>query len=244
MKVSRFLSVISILLTSVCTFAFGNDTTVTAAPDSLKSPVALSVADSITSPNVLASFTEINKKYLKKSIITNIIFLSGFSLWRSVVYPGLNKADNTTDQLKWYPLAYLSAGMMYASLPINVLSSYRARNNYKYYYKTAPSNFALPILFTGAGLCIGSAGFGLWNTISDYRDNKELDQSYNKYGKLSQGLISAGLITFACSNIYSLVYTIVLGEKAKTHTASETTSLQISPMRYGDANGCIMTWNF
>lgn len=242
MKVSRFLSVISIVFAGMCTVAFGNDSTVTAAPDSLKSPAALTVADSITAPDALVSFSVMNKKYLKKAIITNLLYLGGFGLFQGVVVPGLNRADNT-DQFKWAPLNCLSIGMMYASLPINVISSYRARNNYKYYYKTAPTNLTLPIIFIGAGLCIGSVGGNLWNTISDYRDNKETDQSYNKYGKLSSGLFTAGLITLAGSNLYSLVYTIILGEKAKQHTTSETASLQLAPMRYGDANGCILTWN-
>jgi hypothetical protein len=244
MKVSRFLTVISIVLAGMYTAASGNDSTSTAVPDSLKSPTKLIVADSIAVPDAFVSFSAMNKKYLKKAIITNILYLGGFGLYQGVVIPGINKADNTADQLKWAPLSYLSVGMMYASIPINVISSCRARNNYKYYYKTAPTNFTLPIMFMGAGLCIGSVGGSLWNSISDYRDNKELDQSYDKYGKLSSGLFTAGLITFAGSNLYSLVYTIMLGEKAKQHSASTTTSLHLAPMRYGDAYGGMLTWDF
>jgi hypothetical protein len=244
MKVSHLLTITFMAFAGMSVAASGNDSTTTAIPDSLKSPAKIAVGDSITAPDALVSFSAINKKYLKKSIITNVLYLGGFGLFRGVVNPGFNRADNVMDQLKWYPLAYLSLGMMYASLPINVLSSYRARSNYKYYYKTAPTNFALPIIFTGAGLCIVSAGGTFWNIISDYRDNKEVDGSYNKYGKLSSGLLTAGLITFAGSNLYSLVYTVMLGEKAKQHSAPTTTSLQIAPMRYGNANGAILTWNF
>jgi hypothetical protein len=244
MKVSHLLTITFVTFAGMFVAAYGNDSTTTVIPDSLKSPTKIAVADSITAPDALVSFTAINKKYLKKSIITNILYLGGFGLYQGIVIPGVNRAHDIPDQLKWYPLAYLSAGMMYASLPINVLSSYRARNNYKYYYKTAPVNLALPIIFTGAGLCIGAAGSGLWNTFSDYRDNNEVDQSYNKYGKLSSGLLTAGFITFACSNLYSLVYTVILGEKAKQHSTPANVSLQIAPMRYGNANGGMLTWNF
>jgi hypothetical protein len=245
MKVTRFLSVISIVLAGMCTATLGNDSTATVMSDSLNPQATLTVADSITAPDAFVSFTAMNKKYLKKSIITNVLYAGGFGLFYGVVIPGVNRAGKGgMEQFKWLPLNVLSVGMMYASLPINVLSSYKARNNYKYYYKTTPMNLTLPIIFTGAGLCIGSAGFTFWNTIADYRDNKEFDQSYNKYGKLSTGLLTAGFITFAGSNLYSLAYTIILGEKAKQHSSSETTSLQLAPMRYGDANGCMLTWNF
>ncbi len=244
MKVVRFLSIIPIVLAGMYTVVLGNDSTVTNASDLLKSPTALTVVDSISAPDALVSFTAMNKKYLKKSVITNILYLGGFGLYQGIVIPGINRADNTMDQLKWAPLSYLSVGMMYASLPINVISSYRARSNYKYYYKTAPTNLALPIIFTGAGLCIGSFGGSIWRMISDYKDNKEFDNSYTKYEKLSNGLLTAGLITFAGANLYSLAYTIVLGEKAKQQSPSKTASLQFAPMRYGNANGGMLTWNF
>jgi hypothetical protein len=243
MKVSRFLSTIFLVFAGF-TASSGNDSTATSKPDSLKLPTKLTVADSITAPDALASFSAINKKYLKKSIITNVLYLGGFVLNQGVVMPGMEKSDKMTDQLKWMPLSILSAGMMYASLPINVLSSYRARSNYKFYYKTAPTNLSLPIIFTGAGLCIGAVGCAYWNTFSDYRDNKAIDGSYNKYGKLTMGLLNTGLITFAGANLYSLAYTIILGEKAKQNSAPSTASLQIAPMRYGNANGGILTWNF
>lgn len=245
MKVSRSLSFVFIALTGLYTVVFGNDSTVITTKDSLKSPASLTVADSITAPDAFVSFSAMNKKYLKKSIITNVLYAGGFGLLFGVVLPGIEKEETSMDQLKWAPLNYLSVGMMYASLPINVISSYKARRNYMYYYKTAPTNLTLPIMCTGAGLCIGAAGSTLWSSIADYRDNKELDGSYNKYNKLTMGLFTSGLITFAGSNLYALAYTIILGEKAKQHSASTTSSsLYLAPMRYGDANGGMLTWNF
>jgi hypothetical protein len=244
MKVSRFLTVISIALAGMCTTASGDDSTSTAVPDSLKSLTKLTVADSITVPDAFVSFSAMNKKYLKKSIITNILYLGGFGLLFGVVIPGTKRTEEGMEQFKWAPLNYLSVGMMYASLPINVISSYKARSNYKYYYKTAPTNLTLPITLAGSGLCIGAVGSQLWSSIADYRDNKELDGTYDKYNKLTMGLFTSGLITFAGSNLYGLAYTIILGEKAKQHSGSATSSLYLAPMRYGDANGCLLSWNF
>lgn len=243
MKVSRFLAVMFIVC-AVFTVASGNDSTATAVPDSLKSTAKLTVAGPITAPDAFTSFSAINKKYLKKSIITNALYVGGFGLLYGVVLPGLNRTEKGLEQYKWLPLEYLATGMMYASLPINIVSSYHARSNYKYYYKIAPANIALPLTLAGAGLCIGAAGGSLWNSIADYKDNKELDGSYNKYGKVSMNLFTAGLITFAGTNLYGLAYTIILGEKAKQNSAPSTASLQIAPMRYGNANGGVLTWNF
>ena len=249
MKSFRLFSFVTVVFAGFGTIASGNDSTVTLLPDAAQSSAAVAVSDSIAVPDTFVAFSVLQKKYLKTCIVTNVLYAGGFGLLYGVVVPRSEKAgDDIMDNLKLLPLNYLAVGMMYASLPVSIVSSHRAKKNYEYYYKTAPQNITLPMTFTGAGLSIAAVGSSAWQMTADYRDNREMDGSYNKYGKLTMGFLTAGLVTFWGTNLYALAYTVILGEKAKRHSvapaAATESSLYITPMRYGDANGCLLTWNF
>ena len=243
MKSSRYFAIFIVLCAGFRIFASENDSAAIQVPDAIPTPAAAAVADSIAVPDTLAAFSVLQKKYLKTSIITNVLYTGGFGLLYGVVFPRMSKVEdgNTMGILKLLPLEYLAMGMMYASVPVSVVSSHRAKKNYEYYYKTAPRNITLPLTFASAGLHVGSVGVSIWNGIADYRDNHEIDQSYNKYAKLTVNLFTAGLITFAGTNLYALVYTVILGKKAEQRSAA---SVHLSPLRYGDADGCLITWDF
>ena len=247
MKPSRCFVFVTIALAVFGSIASENDSIVTPAPDRVSPPTAVSTVTSLPVTDTLAAFSVLQKKHLKTAIVTNALYAGGLGLYYGVVLPRSTRAEGTVDALKLMPLTYLSVGMMYASVPICVVSSHKAKKNYEYYYKSAPRNLTLPLTFTGAGFHIGAVGIAAWELIADYRDNHEIDQSYNKYSNLSNGLLAAGLITFAGTNLYALTYNIILGKKAKgssTATADSAGSVSLAPMRYGDANGLLLTWNF
>jgi len=213
-----------------------------ALPDSAQSKVAVADSGRVFKPRL--PFSVLHKKYIKTSIITNVLYAGGFGLWQGVVLPRSENTEDDMDMVKLMPLSYLSLGMMYASLPIAVVSSHRAQKNYEYYHKTSPRNLTLPLTYASAALSIGSFGIGMWRMYSDYRDNHEIDESYSKYENVEAAIFTAGLIGFAGTNLYSLVYTIILGEKAKQRCAATAGSLTLSPIRHGDANGLMLTWSF
>ncbi|MBN1757719.1 MAG: hypothetical protein JW863_05350 [Chitinispirillaceae bacterium] len=246
MTTPRILTLVAIALVCRHAVASGNDSaTATPPPDTAGVYVTEAVTGSIAIPDTLAAFSVLQKKYLKTAIITNSIYAGGMGLLYGVVMPRMAKADGVTEQLKLLPLNYLAMGMLYASLPIGIVSSHRAEKNYRYYYKSAPRNISLPLTFTGAGFHIGSFGVSIWQILADYRDNHEMDGSYSKYGDVSLALFNAGLITFACTNLYSLAYTIILGEKANRHPdTTANASIHLAPLRYGDANGFLLAWDF
>jgi len=241
----RILTLVIIALVCRHAFASENDSaTVMQPPDTAGAAATVSVTDSIAIPDTLAAFSVLQKKYVKTAIVTNVLYAGGLGIFYGVVVPRSAKVEGMVDGLKLLPLNYLSVGMMYASLPICVVSSHRAKKNYEYYYKSAPRNLTLPLTFTGAGFHIAAFGISAWQMTADYRDNHEMDGSYDKYGDVSMGLLAAGLITFAGTNLYGLVYNIILGEKAKRPADDSAGSVSLAPMRYGDANGCLLTWNF
>ena len=75
-------------------------------------------ADSTSIPDTYTSFSVLQKKYLKTIIITNLLYAGGLGLNWGVVYPQMQKAEGTMEQLKVLPLSLLSVGMMYASVPM------------------------------------------------------------------------------------------------------------------------------
>lgn len=199
-------------------------------------------ADSTSIPDTYTSFSVLQKKYLKTVIITNLLYAGGLGLNWGVVHPQMQKAEGTMDQLKVMPLSLLSVGMMYASIPISAVAANRTKRNYSRYYKESPRNFTMPLMFAGVGCYVGAVGITYWQLIKDYQDNKEFDGSYGKYGKAAGVLMDAGMITWFGTNLYSLAYVIILGEKAKKREVQ--TSLTIVPFRYGNANGCMLTFMF
>lgn len=246
MMVSRLIYCTVIAVTGFGTVASGSDSTETPAPDSARLPAAVAIADSTAVPDTLAAFSVLNRKYIKTTIITNVLYAAGFGLLYGAVMPRSRKleSDDAMGSLKLLPLNLLAVGMMYASVPISVVSSHRAKKNYAYYYKTPPRNISLPLTFASAGQHVVAAGISYWLIIKDYRDNNEIDGSYNTNVNPTMGLLTSGLITFGCTNLYSLVYTVILGKKAEENSAATTASLHLAPFRYGDANGCMLTWDF
>ena len=264
MKLFRCCTIAAIVFFCSNTFASENDSTVATPPsdtvvqsdtvaqsDTLAQSATVSPVDSLSAAEAFAAFSVRQKKYLKTSIITNVLYAGGFGIYYGVVLPRSNMVNfNSMDVLKLMPLTYLSVGMMYASLPIGIVSSHRAKKNYEYYYKTAPRNITLPLTFTGAGLSICAGGVQAYNLVKDYRDNNEIDGSYSKYQKAATALLTSGLVTFAGTNLYALAYNIILGEKAKRRSSSgsgksvSSKSVSLAPFRLDDANGCLLTWNF
>ena len=230
------------LLCSLGAVAWGTDSITTIHKQHALAADVPGTADSTAIPDTYASFSVLQKKYLKTAIITNLLYAAGLGLNWGVVYPQLQKAEEPMEQLKVMPLSLLSTLMMYASLPMSVVTTRRAQKNYQYYYKSAPRNFTFPLLFTGVGLYMGASAVNIWRVIADYRDNHEFDQSYKKYLNLMNNLADAGSLTWAVTNLYSLVYIIVLGKKAEKHTTA--TSFQIVPFSNGGANGCMLTCEF
>ena len=248
MRLPRFFTVAVTVFLCGRIFASDNDSTAATSPpdtvvqsDTVAQPATITPVDSLSAADAYAAFSVRQKKHLKTAIICNAIYAGGMGLLYGVVVPRTAEAETTTDQLKLLPLSLLSAAMMYASLPISIVNSHRAKKNYAYYYKTAPRNITLPLTFTGVGCLLGASTVSVYTTINDYRDNDEIDGSYDKYTNVITGLAITGSAIWAGTNIYALVYTIVLGEKAKRHAAPPVT---LAPFRCDDANGCLLTWDF
>jgi type IV secretory pathway VirB6-like protein len=194
-------------------------------------------------PDKIESFSVLQKKYLKTIIITNLLYAAGFGLYRGVVIPRSKEIETTVETLKLMPLSVLSGAMMYVSLPMSVVTSYKARSNYTHYYKDWPRNFTIPLLAVGIGAFVGAAGLSYWQIYSDYRDNNKIDDSYVKYNDVLYGCIDVGTITWIGTNLYSLVYIAVLGNMAEKKSPPRV-SLNVAPFRIHGANGMALLCEF
>jgi hypothetical protein len=246
MKTCRRFSKGVVILYSLIAFAHGSDsTTATQTPPVIALPSAAPAAtgNATSQPDRLGSFSVLQEKYLRTVIITNALYAAGFGLYHGVVMPRSKEiGDDMGGSMKLLPLSLLTTLMMYASLPMSAVTSYKARNNYSRYYNEKPRNFAMPLLCVGIGLSIGAVGVSYWQMFKDYRDNNESDGSYTKYDGLVNGLMNASTIAWAAPNIYSLVYIIALRNKAEKNSLN--TSFQIVPFRHGNADGLMLSFEF
>jgi hypothetical protein len=188
-------------------------------------------------------FSVEQKKHLKTLAITNALYAGGFALFRGLVIPRSKTVEGTSESLKLMPLSVLSAAMMYSSLPMSIVASRKAEKNYELYYEEGPRNLSIPLLFIGGGAFLGSVGCSYVMTVNDYRDNHEVDGTYTKFEKPFFGLLDAGTIIWAGTNLYSLIYVAVLGKKAKSKT-SLADAIELSPWNCNGANGVIVSWKF
>ena len=198
-------------------------------------------------PDKFDAFSVIQKQCLKRVIFMNGLYAAGYGLLRGVVIPRAAKLDDDdiTGSLKLMPLNFLSAAMMYVSLPMSTVASYKARNNYSHYYKEKTRNLTIPFLATGAALGIMASGISIGITVKDFRDNNEVDGSYNKYTDLMSGTLDAALLTWGGANVYSLIYIIVLGKKAeKNKLNTKQNAFHIAPFHLRDANGLMLSSTF
>ncbi|MBN1577148.1 MAG: hypothetical protein JW913_11385 [Chitinispirillaceae bacterium] len=249
MKMRNRFSKGMVVCCSLVFLASGSDSTTATqkhAVIALPSAVPAATGDATSQPDKLGSFSVLQKKYLRTVIITNALYAAGFGLYHGVVMPRSKEiGDDMGESMKLLPLNLLTTLMMYASLPMSAVTSYKARNNYSRYYNEKPRNFAMPLLGVGIGLSIGAVGVAYWRMFKDYRDNSENDGSYDKYGDLVDGLMNASTIAWAAPNLYSLVYIVVLGKKAEKNTLkTQGRAFQIVPFRCRGADGLMLSCEF
>jgi hypothetical protein len=217
-------------------------TTITSSGDTAKVAGSALIAGPVQTDK-FTSFSVLQKKYLKTVIITNVMYAAGFGLYRGVVIPRYRKVDGIMETMKLMPLSILSGAMMYVSLPMSTVTSYRARSNYDHYFIEKPRNFTVPLLAIGIGSFIGMAGVNYWQMYSDFRDNNEFDNSYKKYDKPMYALLDAGTITWIGANLYSLGYVVFLGNKA-ANKKPPAVACSVAPFRIHEANGMAFLCEF
>ena len=249
MKTTPLFYRFTLCIACIVIVTYSSDTLSIASEKKLITPppdVTLTDTYSTFKPDKFSSFSVVQKKCLRRVIFTNALFAAGYGLYRGVLVPRSKEIGGDMEEsLKLMPLSLLSSAMIYVSLPMSTVASYKARNNYNRYYKEKPRNLTIPLLAGGLAIGLGASGISMWQIVKDIQDNNEYDGSYDKYTDVVNGLMDICLITWGGANIYSLVYVIVLGKKAEKHTQNkQENTFHITPFHYRDANGLMLSCEF